>query len=380
MKRKIAVTTGTRAEYGILRPLLQEITKNKKLELLLVVTGSHLSKKHGMTVKEIESDGFKITSRIKIDQKCDTLFDSTIAMGKLVSSFAEFFRKFKPQINVVLGDRYEMFASAIAAYQMSIPNAHIHGGDKSGGLDEYTRHAITKISNIHFAATKKSAERIKKMGECPKNIFYTGSLSIDEILNKNITKKETLEKKYDITLTQKSILAVQHPVTTEVSNVNKQISETIQALSKIKTDIIIIGPNFDAGNKLIFEKMKRFKEKNPNVKFFSNIPRQDFLGFLENCGVLIGNSSSGIIEASLFRIPVINIGSRQKNREQGPNVINVSEFSHEKIKRAILSALDKRRSDLKISKIYGNQKASKKISNILEKINLDSIIKKELAY
>ena len=379
MQKKISITTGTRAEYGMLRSLIYEINQNKKFELLLVVTGSHLSKNHGMTIKEIINDGFKISSKININPKGDKSFDSTISMGKAVIEFAKFFKKSKPDFNVILGDRYEMFASAIASYQMNIPNVHIHGGDKSGGLDEYTRHAITKISNIHFTATKKSSQRIKKMGERSENIFHTGSLSIDEILNDNITKKQELEKKYNVELSQDNILLVQHPVTTENKNVEKQISQTLQAILKIKKNTIIIGPNLDIGNKLIQEKIKKVSKNNHMIQVYDNIPRQDFLGFLKNCKVLVGNSSSGIIEASLFKIPVVNIGIRQKNREHGPNVINVKEFSKKEIEIAIKKALSKNK--LKISKIYGDKVVAKKIMNILEKINVDEeLMKKGLTY
>ena len=166
-KRKISVTTGTRAEYGILRPILDEITNSRKLQLILIVTGSHLSKKHGLTLNEIKKDGYKIAGKINIVPKNSSEFEVTKSIGNGIILFAKIFRKLKPDINLILGDRDEMFASATAAYHMNIPNAHIHGGDKSGGLDEYTRHAITKISNIHFAATKKSANRILRMGENP---------------------------------------------------------------------------------------------------------------------------------------------------------------------------------------------------------------------
>ena len=381
MRKKIAVTTGTRAEYGILRSLIYEINQNKNFELLLVVTGSHLSKNHGMSIKEIINDGFKISSKININPKGNKPFDSTISMGKAVIEFAKFFKKFKPDINIILGDRYEMFASAIASYQMNIPNVHIHGGDESGGLDEYTRHAITKISNVHFTATKRSSQRIKKMGEKSKYIFHTGSLSIDEILNDNITKKQELEKKYKVELSGENILLVQHPVTTENKNVEKQISETLQAILKIKKNTIIIGPNLDTGNESIQEKIKKVSRNNNMIKVYDNIPRQDFLGFLNNCKVLVGNSSSGIIEASLFKIPVVNIGIRQKNREHGPNVINVKEFSKKEIEIAIKKALSKNKAKLKISKIYGNQRVAKKMVSILEKINVDDqLMKKGLTY
>ena len=200
-KRKIIVTTGTRAEYGILRPILSEIIKKKILELILVVTGTHLSKKYGMTINEIKKDKFKIYETFKFLPNDDTRFSVAKSLGEGVIQFAKIFKKVKPDINLILGDRDEMFASAIAAYHMNIPNAHIHGGDISRNIDEYTRHAITKISNIHFPSTEKSKRRIIRMGENPKFVFLTGSPSIDELRSNKILNKKQFENKYGFQVT-----------------------------------------------------------------------------------------------------------------------------------------------------------------------------------
>ena len=205
-KRKITITTGTRAEYGLLRPVLEEILKKKNLELFLIVTGTHLSKKHGMTIHEIKNDGFKIFQKIQFLPKKNTNLDITKSLGEGIINFGKIFGKIKPDINVILGDRPEVFASAISAYMMNIPNAHIHGGDISGNIDEYTRHAITKISNIHFPATQKSKNRIVKMGENPKFVFKVGSSSIDDIKLGKISASHSFEKKYRINLQQKFIV------------------------------------------------------------------------------------------------------------------------------------------------------------------------------
>jgi len=196
MKRKITATTGSRSEYGILRPVLKAISDSKNLDLHLIVVGMHMSKKHGMTINEIRKDGFKISGTIKMIPIEDSNFSMSVVLGKGIIEFSKIFKKVRPDINLVLGDRDEMLTSALAAYHMNIPNAHIHGGDKSmGGIDEYNRHAITKISNVHFAATQKSKTRIIRMGEVPKHVFLTGSPSIDEIISNNITNKKTLQKK-----------------------------------------------------------------------------------------------------------------------------------------------------------------------------------------
>ena len=382
MKRKVSVTTGSRADYGILRPVLKAISESKKLELYLIVTGMHLSGKYGKTINEIKKDGFRIFATMDMLPKGDSTYFMSKALGEGITAFSKIFRKHNPDINLVLGDRDEMLASALAAYHMNIPNAHIHGGDKSqGGIDEYNRHAITKISNIHFAATNNSRKRIIMMGEDPKYVFLTGSPSIDEIANNKITSKKELEKKYNLKFSGNEILLVQHPVTTETDLSGKQIANTLEAITRLKKTTISVAPNSDAGNKKIFEYLRFFSRKYDFIRMYKTLSRSDFLGMLNNCGVLVGNSSSGIIEASYFNIPVVNIGIRQKGREKGPNVIDVV-GSTNSIYRAILKTLKmgKRRKFVK-EHLYGNGKAAVKIVHHLEKIELKKeLIKKQIFY
>lgn len=383
MKRKISVTTGSRSEYGILRPLLKSISVNKTLELFLIVSGMHLSKKHGMTINEIKKDGFKIFATVDMIPKGDSTYDMAEALGKGINSFAKIFYKLRPDINLILGDRDEALASALAAYHMNIPNAHIHGGDKSkAGIDEYTRHCITKISNMHFAATQMSKERILKMGENPKYVFLTGSPSIDEIVSNKITTKSDLESTYGIKFTGKEILLLQHPVTTQTENSEKQIITILNAISKLGNTTIAIAPNSDAGNKKIFQYLESFSKKYKFIKMYRNLPRADYLGMLKNCAVLVGNSSSGIIECSHFDTPVVNIGIRQDGRERGKNVIDVQNESVDSIYSAIVKAL-KRKPGKNIPKeyIYGKGNASTKIVRCLERTRLDKeLIQKQIFY
>ncbi len=382
MKKKIIVTTGTRAEYGILRSVLSEIRKSKKLKLYLVVTGTHLSKKHGLTINEIKKDGFKIDSIIDVLPKDDTLFSMSKSLGEGIVKFSKIFNKVKPDLNLVLGDRYEMLASSIAASQMNIPNIHIHGGDKSGGIDEYNRHAITKLSNIHFAATKKSKERIIKMGENSKYVFFTGSPSIDEVVQNKITDKIILEKIYNIKFQGDEILLVQHPTTTQIEISGKQILNTLKAIVKTEKITIAIAPNSDPGNEIIFKHLNSFAKKYDFIKLYSSLPRSDYLGILKNCGVLVGNSSSGIIESTFFQTPVVNIGIRQKGRERGKNILDVKDDSIISIHNTIIKALRIKKSTHKLSDcIYGKGNAAKKIVNTLEKIYLDKdLIQKQIQY
>ena len=377
-KRRIIITTGTRAEYGLLRPVLQKISKNKNLQLFLIVTGTHLSKKHGMTINEIRKDGFKIFQTIKFLPKENTNFHTAKSLGNGIINFAKIFNKIKPDINVVLGDRPEVLASAISAYTMNIPNAHIHGGDVSGNIDEYTRHAITKISNIHFPATQKSKHRIVKMGENPKSVLFVGSPSIDDIQSGKISSNVYIEKKYGIDLNKKFIVLLYHPVTTRINNIKNNIKLILNAVASFNLPTIVISPNSDSGSDIINNEIEKFEKKYYFAKLFSSIPRDDFLCLLNNSGILVGNSSSGIIEGSYLGTPVVNIGPRQNGREQSSNVINVKNESKILIKNAIGKALKTKR---KKSLLYGNGTSSQKITRHLEKIKLnDELMKKRLRY
>ena len=381
MKQKISVTTGTRSEYGILRELIKEISKSKKLELYLLVTGMHLSKKFGYTINEIKKDKIPIHAKIKMIPSGNTPYDMSVSLGKGIVGFSKILKKIKPDLNVVLGDRDEALASALSASHMNIPNAHIHGGEISQGIDEYNRHAITKISNIHFAATKKSKERIIKMGENRRNVILTGSPSIDEIKMSKISSKHELEKKYLVDLDKPLFLLIQHPVTTEFEKSDLQIKMTLDALSKLKNQTIAILPNSDAGNEQIINQLRIFSKKCSFLKVFPNLPRNDYLGFLKHCSALIGNSSSGIIEGSYLHTPVINIGIRQLGREKDVNVIDVPIFSKSLILNALKKSLKKKNKKIKNSSIYGTGNASKKIVQYLETIPINPrMIQKKLVY
>lgn len=381
MKQKISITTGTRSEYGILRELIKEISKSKKLELYLLVTGMHLSKKFGYTINEIKKDKIPIHAKIKMIPSGNTPYDMSVSLGKGIIGFSKIFKKIKPDLNVVLGDRDEALASALAASHMNIPNAHIHGGEISQGIDEYNRHAITKISNIHFAATKKSKERIIKMGENRRNVILTGSPSIDEIKMSKISSKHELEKKYLVDLDKPLFLLIQHPVTTEFEKSDLQIKMTLDALSKLKNQTIAILPNSDAGNEQIINQLRIFSKKCNFLKVFPNLPRIDYLGFLRHCSALIGNSSSGIIEGSYLHTPVVNIGIRQLGREKDVNVIDVPIFSKSLILNALKKSLKKKNKKIKNSLIYGSGNASKKIVQYLETIPINlQMIQKKLVY
>jgi len=381
LKKKIAVTTGSRAEYGILRPVLMQIKKSKKLELNLIVAGMHLSKKYGLTINEIKKDGFKIYKTVNMSPADDSLYNMSKSLGVGIVRFSSVFNKLKPDINLILGDRDEAFASALAASHMNILNAHIHGGDKSkAGIDEYNRHAITKISNIHFTVSKKSTERVKKMGENPKFIFYTGSPSIDEVVNQNIISRKDLEEKYKIYFSGNEIILVFHPVTTQTEKTEQHITNLLNAVIRFKKQTIVIAPNSDASGKIIVNILQKYSKNYSFIELYKSLPRRDYLAMLKYGGILVGNSSSGVIEAGYFDIPVVNVGIRQDGREHGNNVVNVNNEINS-IFTGIQKAFRLKNEKFRRNNIYGNGKSSEKIVKHLENIMIDKkLIQKQIFY
>jgi len=380
VSKKILITTGTRADFGLLKPLITEIINHKNLELILIVTGTHLSKKHGYTISEIKKSGFKINYQFKNMSKIDSPYNSTKSIGKMIIKFATIFKKFHPDINIVFGDRDEMLASAISASHMNIINVHLMGGDKSGGIDEYNRHAITKLSNIHFTSTLESKKRVIKMGENPRFVFFTGTSAIDDIINKKFTTTIDLEKKIGMHFTGNEILLLQHPVTTQVKESRKQILATMKALVDSKKPVIAIAPNSDVGHQVIFKTLQKFSRKYPQIRLFESFPREDFLGLLNNCRILLGNSSSGMTEAGFFGISVINTGIRQLNREHLGNVINVNPSSSS-ISNAINQVFTgKAKKSYKNKKLFGSTNSAKLIVKQLIKIDHTKLLEKQITY
>ncbi|CUR50912.1 UDP-N-acetylglucosamine 2-epimerase [Nitrosotalea devaniterrae] len=379
--RKIALVTGTRAEYGILKPLLHEIKQSKKLELCLIVAGTHLEKRFGHSIKEIIKDGFKVSYTVKMTPSGNTGHDMSVATSKGIAQFSEIYKKTKPDFNVILGDRDEAFAASIAAMHMNIINVHIHGGESSkGGIDEYMRHAITKISNLHFAATKQSAQRIIKMGENKKHVFVTGSPAVDGIITtKYLTKNQVLEK---FKLKDNYVLVVQHPITTQTKDAKNQMKKTLDALVQWGKDAVIIGPNSDAGHREIFQIIKQYTKTCNFFKFYTNLARPDYLSLLKHCDFIIGNSSSGIIDAPSFKKPAINIGIRQLGRESANNVINTQHDTDSIIKSMKYAHSSQFQKILqKCTNPYGDGNASKRIIKILETIKItDDMIQKKISY
>lgn len=382
-KRKICFITGTRADFGILTPVMKEVELSEKLELQLIVTGMHLIPQFGYTINEIRNEGFRINKKIYIGDSEDDKASMSRSVGKAISEFTTAFEELKPDLVVVLGDRGEMLAGAIAANYLEIPIAHIHGGEVSGHIDGVVRHAITKLSHLHFAATDKSRKRIIRLGEDPKRVYTTGAPALDRVLNEPLLEKKDLYFKYNLDSHKPLFLIVQHPVSLEKGSVSKKIKATLNAALSFKAQILVICPNSDAGGKQMINVIESYS-KNPSVTLVKSIPHLDYLSFLKSADVLVGNSSSGIIEAPSFNLPVVNVGSRQDNRERAKNVIGV-DYDKEKIASAIKKALEygtmaKKDRKTAAANPYGDGKASRRIVSILKRMSLKEITDKKITY
>ena len=385
-KRKIAIATGTRAEYGILKPLLEKIKAEKNtLELKLIVTGMHLLKRYGLTVNEIKMDGFKIDKEVmmyKGDEEKPGYYGE--ALGRGIKNFTEVFSQIQPHILVIMGDRLEALAATLAAVTLKIPIAHIHGGDKteSGHIDESIRHSITRFAHIHFAPTRKSKERLIKMGEESWRIHNVGALNLDSVLSPPKIEKENLFKKIKLDPNQKLILCLFNPVHLEAEKMGRQMHEIVEALRELQQQVVIVYPNNDAGSKNIITEIKKVK-KLPFVKVFPNLPHTEYINLLRCADVLIGNSSSGIIEAPSLKLPVVNIGSRNIGREYAENVIFVEPERNE-ITKAIKKTLYDKKFLNEVKKCknpWGNGKTSERIIKILKKVRLDKkLLQKKITY
>ena len=378
------MVTGTRAEYGILQPVLRAIETQKGLSLLLVVTGMHLSHEFGYTISEIEKDGFKISARVEMMPDSDTVQAMAESVGKGIIGMAETWRQLKPDIILVLGDRTEPLAAAISGAYMNIPVAHIHGGDSSkGGLDEYARHAITKFAHLHFPATEKSAERIIKMGEDEWRVHMVGSPALDVIMNEPLLSKAETIQKFGIDESKPLILLVQHPVTTEPDKAGEQMTETLEAVVELGYPTVLLYPNADAGGRKMIEIIKDYGKRYSFIKVLKSLPRLEYLSLLKTASVLVGNSSSGIIDAPSFGLPAVNIGSRQEGRERGDNVIDIG-CKREELRTAINKALTDK-NFLKVVKKchnpYGDGKASIRIAETLSRTeNTPRLLQKKITY
>lgn len=379
--RKIAYISGTRADYGLMQSTLIEINNNPQLRLEVIVTGMHLMEEFGATVCEIEKDGFTFHIIEETYEKDDRASMARF-VGELIIKLTDKLKEISPDAILLLGDRGEMLAGAIVGVYLGIPLAHVHGGEISSTVDDSARHAITKLSHIHLPATKKSAERIIKMGESKENVFVVGAPGLDSILHEKLIEPKGIAQMYDLDLSRPIAIVIQHPVSTEIDHARCQMQQTLDSVLELKIQTFLIYPNADAGGREMIEVIKKY-ENSPYIKTYKNIPRKEYLSLLNVASVLIGNSSSGIIEAASFKLPVVNIGSRQRGRERAENVID-SEYRKEDIISKTLKCLNDENFKRKVKTCknpYGEGKTGEKIAEILCKINLDEkLLQKKMGY
>ena len=380
MKRKICVVTGSRADYGLLRWLMQEIKEDPDLELQILATGMHLSETFGSTCKEIESDGFKVNEKISVLNGDDSGLSLAKSISLGISGCAGAFERLKPDLIIVLGDRFEIFAAATAALVLTIPVAHLHGGEVTvGAFDESFRHSITKLSHIHFVAAEEYRNRVIQLGENPEMVFNVGGLGVDAISKIKLLTKEEFERKRGVSFSKRSLLVTFHPVTLDDGSAEKQMKELLSALSElIETTLIFTMPNADTGGLLIISEIEKFVEDHSNAYSFKSLGQVDYLSCVNLVDGVIGNSSSGLTEVPSFRKGTINIGDRQSGRLVAESVI-----STKPLKVDILEAISQIYTEQFANKLintknpYGEFGASQRIHNIIRDINLEGIIKKK---
>ena len=384
-KRRIAIFTGNRAEYGLQYPILKAVDEHPGLDYFLLVSGAHLDKNFGLTLEEIHSDGFSIEAEIKIEMNPDLTISTAQAIGAGVLSISEVLRRIQPDIMVVYADRFEGFAAVIAASQMNIPTAHIEGGDltEGGALDDSVRHAMTKLSHLHFTTNQQATNRLLAMGEEPWRVHTVGFPAIDLITAGMFASPQEISTRLGLDLSQPIVLFTQHPVTTEFVQAELQIRPSLQVIKRLATSgvqVIMTYPNNDAGSLAIIAELESFNGLGiAGVKLYPSLGRSLYHGILalarepEGRIACLGNSSSGIKETPAFGCPAVNIGSRQKGRLRGDNVLDV-DYDERSIMEAVLHCLnnDNFRAvcrDAENPYYHGN--AGTKIATILAEVHLD---------
>ncbi len=378
--KKIAIVTGTRAEYGLLKPLIKKVYNDDYFELQLYVTAMHLSPEFGRTIQEIEEDGFPIRKKIETLMSSNTGVGVVKSMGLTQISFAEAFQELEPDFLIVLGDRTEILSVVTAAYMLGVPVGHLHGGETTeGAYDEGIRHSITKMSYYHFTSTQVYKNRVIQLGESPDRVFNVGAIGLDSIKELELLSKQEFEDSIKFKLGKVNFLITYHPVTLENNSAKNQMKNLLKAVDKFDdAKIIITKPNSDKGGRDIIQVIDEYVVQNAHkVIAFDSLGQLRYLSALQYVNVVIGNSSSGLIEVPEFNIPTVNIGDRQKGRFMPKSVINSEENES-----AIFKAIKKSLSDVFLKGIYnfdnpyGNGTTSSQIIKILKKNQIIDLKKK----
>lgn len=379
MNRKICVITGTRADYGLLRWVMQGIKDDSDLTLQVIATGMHLSPEFGLTFREIEKDGFQIDRKVEMLTSSDTAVGIAKSMGLGMISFADALNELKPDLILVLGDRFEIFAAVSAALVARIPVAHLHGGETTeGAFDEALRHSITKMAHLHFVAAQEYFQRVIQLGEQPEKVFLVGGLGIDNIKRLKLLNRAELEESIDFKLGHKNLLITFHPVTLENSTATEQMAELLEVLAELEdTHLIFTMPNADNDGRALIKMVHQFVALHPNARAYTSLGQLRYLSCIAQVDGVIGNSSSGLTEVPTFKKGTINIGDRQRGRLQAASVINC-EPTRKSIQAAMkmLYAEDFQATLKQIQNPYGDGGASEQVIQIIKNCALDGITKK----
>ncbi len=361
MKRRIGYVTGTRADFGLMERTLVRIHRHPSLDLGLFVTGMHLSAASGMTAEEVAKSGLPVLARIAVDLEAGTGAAMAEALARELSGLVRAFLHHRPDIVLLLGDRAEMLAGALAAIHLNIPVAHLHGGERSGTVDEPVRHAISKLSHYHFTATLAARERLARMGENQDHIFVTGAPGLDGLTDERPTDRHSLCTHVGFDASRPVALVLYHPVLQTEATAGAEMAEVLTAIDIPDVQILCFHPNADAGNRLVRAEIGRWCHR-PGFRACIHLPREQFIGWLAAADVLVGNSSSGIIEAASFGLPVVNVGPRQHARERNLNTVDVP-VERGAISLALHNALARGR--YPCENVYGDGKAGEKIASLL---------------
>lgn len=380
-QRKVCVVTGTRAEYGLLRWLMEEIRESASLELQVIATGMHLSPEFGVTYRDIEADGFQIDRKVEMLLSADTPSAISKSMGVGMIGFADAYVQLRPDLLLVLGDRFEILTAATAAMISQVPIAHLHGGEATEGLiDEAIRHSITKMSHLHFVAAEEYRKRVIQLGEHPDRVFQVGGLGIDNIHRLPLLSREALEETLDFSLGERSLLITFHPVTLEQNTSGQQMKELLAALKhQERTQLIFTMPNADTEGRVLFGMIEEFVKQNPErAKAFTSLGQLRYLSCLKHVDAIVGNSSSGLAEAPSFQIGTVNIGDRQRGRLKAASIIDC-EPDHYSIRRALekLYSSTFQKHLASVSNPYGEGGASEAIVKTLKTSAFDDLLKKQ---
>lgn len=380
MSRKICVITGTRAEYGLLRWVMQGIKDDPELTLQIIATGMHLSPEFGLTYQAIEQDGFQIDHKVEMLISSDTSVGIAKSMGLGMIGFADALAQLQPDIIVVLGDRFEIFAAVSAALVARIPLAHLHGGETTeGAFDEALRHSITKMSHLHFVAAEVYRQRVIQLGEQPERVFLVGGLGIDNIKRLSLLNKTELEQSLDFKLGTKNLLITFHPVTLETATAVDQMQMLLLALEELEdTQLIFTLPNADTDGRTLIKMVEQFAAKHVNAHAYTSLGQLRYLSCIAHVDGVIGNSSSGLIEVPSFKKGTINIGDRQRGRLQADSIINC-EPTLASIRTALeqLYSIEFQTKLCHVINPYGEGGASIKIIDTLKYYKINEILKKK---